>query len=316
MPAFHDDLVIGVDGGGTKTLAWVARRDERSNIVTSGQGQSGPGNPRAVGFEAAQRSIQDAIAKALSAAGRTPGSVASVCFGLAGAGRSAEQQQIAQWASAVGISDRVRVCGDIELVLAAGSEDHTGVALISGTGSMAWGRNSLGETARSGGWGYLFGDEGSAYWIAVEALRTAAKSADHRLLRDSLTAAILTELGAGHPSELIEIVYAPETSRERIASLAKVVFENAASPLAMDILSRAAEELASMVYALHERLKFQSGYSLSLAGSVLLNQPRFIEAVASKLKSKGSEPGQIATISEPVRGAVALAKRNLTDSNG
>src|SRR5438477_9802043 len=83
----------------------------------------------------------------------------AACFGLAGAGREIEQQRIVAWATEQKIARAIRVTGDAEPILAAASSDNSGVALICGTGSMAWGRNAAGKTARCGGWGYLIGDE-------------------------------------------------------------------------------------------------------------------------------------------------------------
>lgn len=309
MSLSNTDLVIGVDGGGTKTVAWVAPRDDDSNTVVLGRGLSGPGNPRAVGFEAAQHSIQEAIAQALADAGRTADSVAATCFGLAGAGRELEQTRITQWALETRLAERVRVTGDAEPILAAGSTDHCGIALISGTGSLAWGRNASGEIAKTGGWGYLIGDEGSAYWIAIEALRAAVQAADQRSPQTELLPALMRELGVTAPPQLIEIIYDPGMTRDRIASLAKIVFEHASDPVVLELTTRGAGELARMVVALSHKLELKAGYSLALAGSLLLNQPQFAEELLRELTLRGANPGHVTYVAEPVRGAVALARR-------
>ena len=113
------DLVIGVDGGGTKTVAWLAPLEDGGDVL--GRGQAGPGNPRAVGFETALANIDAAIDAAFAAAGLPRQTVTSACFGLAGAGRSSEQEHILAWAEQRGIAQRVRVTGDAEPILAAAS---------------------------------------------------------------------------------------------------------------------------------------------------------------------------------------------------
>lgn len=311
MQNSNRDLVIGVDGGGTKTLAWVSPRDDVSNSVVLGRGQAGPGNPRAVGFNAAQQSIANAVSSALTVAGRKPGPVSAICMGIAGAGRADEQAQIEQWARNAKLADRIRVCGDAEPILAAGSQSHTGVALIAGTGSLAWGRNAEGTIARAGGWGYLFGDEGGAYWIALAALRAAAQAADHRRPVNTLLLALMKELDADDPSQLIGIIYSSDMTRDGLASLAKVVFDHASDPVAAGILQDAARELAAMVESVCRQLGLTSGYSLAITGSVLLNQTAYVEQLTASLRERGADPGQIQTVTNPVRGAMALARRIL-----
>jgi N-acetylglucosamine kinase-like BadF-type ATPase len=130
--------IIGVDGGGTKTVAWIAPLDDDMNSVVLGRGQSGPGNPRAVGFEVAQANIAAAIEAAFADAKLPSQTAATACFGLAGAGRAIEQQRIVAWGQQRGIARSVAVTGDAEPILAAASPDNCGIALICGTGSLAW----------------------------------------------------------------------------------------------------------------------------------------------------------------------------------
>src|SRR5689334_7188097 len=153
------DLVIGVDGGGTKTSAWLARLSPSCHGPL-GRGQAGPGNPRAVGFETAPRNIGLAIDEAFAAAGIPPVTLARACLALAGADRPAERAQLEAWGSQRHLAEQLIVTNDAEPILAAGAENGWGVALICGTGSFAFARNAAGQTARCGGWGYLLGDEG------------------------------------------------------------------------------------------------------------------------------------------------------------
>ena len=311
------DLVIGVDGGGTKTVAWLAPLvdDEVDRVL--GRGLAGPGNPRAVGFAVAQANLEQAIAAAFADAGLTRSTVRSACFGLAGAGRAEEQSQIAAWARQQGIAALVRVTGDAEPILAAASPENRGIVLICGTGSLAWGRNGAGETGRSGGWGYLIGDEGSGYAIALAGLRLAVRSADGREPATQLLARFQSSLGAATPEDLIGRVYSPQMTREGIAALAVEVFAAAEEhdELALRVIDAAASELVTMIAVLTRRLKFkEGGYPLAVAGSAILNTPVLQAAMLNELKSRETSPESVVPVAEPVRGAVTLARQLVAGS--
>jgi N-acetylglucosamine kinase-like BadF-type ATPase len=307
-------LIIGVDGGGTKTLAWLAPLDDAQNTIVLGRGHAGPGNPRAAGFDVAQANIAAAIEAAFTDAKLPVTTAAAVCFGLAGAGRESEQTRIANWAVARGIAAKVRVVGDAEPILAAASPENCGIALICGTGSLAWGRNRAGEIARAGGWGYLLGDEGSGYAIALSGLRAAMRAADGRGPPTDLLGALLQKLQADSPEQLIGKVYSSEVTRERLAELASVVFEfRSTDDEAGRIIAAAARELAEMVTTVAAKLGLAAGeYTLAITGGVLLHQLNYLELVSTALlfpwPKPGFWPGRKVTVEDPVRGAVALAR--------
>ena len=127
-------LIVGVDGGATKTVAWLAEADG----AVLGRGLAGPGNPRSVGYAEAERSVDAAIAAAFADAGRAREPVAAAGFTMAGVGRVEERDEIRAWAERAGIAARVVVTDDGESVLAAGVDDGPGVALIAGTGTWPW----------------------------------------------------------------------------------------------------------------------------------------------------------------------------------
>jgi len=307
-----NDLVIGVDGGGTKTVAWLAPLDDSNNTVVLGRGHAGPGNPRAAGFDVAQSNIVLAIEAAFANANLPKSIVAAACFGLAGAGREVEQQRIAAWGKSAGIAARVRVTGDAEPILAAASPDNCGIALICGTGSLAWGRNRAGQIARCGGWGYLLGDEGSGYAIALAGLRAAAKAADGRGEMTALLPRFQNELQAATAQDLIEQVYSPQMTRERLASLAHVVLDSAVrDAIAMRIVVEAASHLADLVNVLRRQLSLASDYCLALTGGVLLNETLLRELTLERIRQQ-APPSEAIRVFDPVLGAVALARQMAT----
>ena len=168
--------LLGVDGGGTATEAWLALPG--GHVL--GRGTSGPSNAKAVGADAARRAIDAAITAAFHAAGMSRAQVDVVCFGLAGFDRPDDRALLAGWSDEAGWGNRLVMVNDGDLVVAAGTPAGWGVGVIAGTGSIAVGRASDGRTARAGGWGHLIGDEGSAYGVVLDALRLVARRWDGR----------------------------------------------------------------------------------------------------------------------------------------
>lgn len=303
------NLVIGVDAGGTKTTAWLAERSA-PDAAPLGVGQGGPGNLRAVGFAAACAEYETALSMAFRSASIPASTAACVCLCVAGAGRPAEQQQLRQWAETKQLAEQIVVTGDAEPVLAAASSENVGIALICGTGSLAWGRNAAGQTGRVGGWGYLFGDEGSGYAIAVAGLRAAAHAADGRSSPTKLLPLFMKRLGASEPSQLIEQIYGSGLNRQQIAGMADIVFAAAKDDqIAGHIVQIAATDMAVMVSSLREKLHLpDSRYDLALAGGVLMHQPTLRVSLCERLKI---DEQRVFSVPEPVAGAVALARTAL-----
>ena len=306
-----DELVLGIDGGATKTVAWLAVRSRRGEPSVVGRGAAGPANPQAIGFDEALRNLDQAIAAAFEDAGVQPGPLAAAVLALAGWDREQNRRVLHRWADERRLAGRFRVVHDALPVLVAGSPEGWGIALISGTGSFAFGQSADGRSARAGGWGYLFGDEGSGYAIALAGLRAAAKSADGRAPATQLVDALLRRLDLREPPELIPTVYRFADDRARIASLADVVTQAAdeGDAQAQGLLDEAAGELAAMVAAVAQHLGFSHGaFPLALTGGVLLGSERLRRALEARLGSLGCGPASVACVREPVAGAVRLAQ--------
>ena len=189
--------LLGVDGGGTSTEAWLAEPGGR----VLGRGKAGPSNAKAVGLPAARQALDAAIRAAFDDAQVTPAPVDVACLGLAGFDRPDDRRLLAGWAEEAHWATRLVLANDGDLVVAAGTPEGWGIGVIAGTGSIAVGRTADGRTARAGGWGHLIGDEGSAYAVVLDALRLVARRADGREPRprdgrDPLTARLCAALGA------------------------------------------------------------------------------------------------------------------------
>src|SRR6185436_5599428 len=192
--------VLGIDSGGTKTLCLLA--DERGLILSEGRG---PGaNLHTAGELAVERVLHDVMASAIGSRTIVP---AAICLGIAGVDREDEMRTVRAVMGRIGHKSRVLVVNDALIALAAGAKDAPAIVIISGTGSIVYGRNAAGEAARAGGWGHMIGDEGSGYWIGREALSAVMRAYDGRGPATRLTAAILAHLNLNDESRLPRIVY-------------------------------------------------------------------------------------------------------------
>lgn len=300
------DLVIGIDGGGTNTRARLA--DWRGEIL--GAGKAGTSNPMHHGVAAAQTELLRAIERAFEAAGRPRERVAVLCMGLGGAGRAREQQELMAWAQ-VELAERVEVVSDGQIVLAAGTPENWGAAVIAGTGSFVYGRNCDGETARAGGWGYLIGDEGSGFDLARGALRAVTQAADGRAQETSLLAAILEFWELDVPADLVTRVYRSGLTHAELAKLAPLVIAEAerGDVVALELIQAAADNLARGVKAVSRALKFGTEpFPLALTGGLLLGAEFYRNKLSDALRRYGCECAPVELVREPVLGAVRLAR--------
>jgi len=295
-------LVLGVDGGGTKTLALVA--DENGNILARGLG--GASNHNAVGFAAACAALEAAIAQALSTVDKP---IESLCLGLAGVGRPADRTHFLAWATDRFPKSKIQVVSDAEILLAAGAPAGPALALICGTGSIVYGRAENGELLRAGGWGYLFGDEGSGFALGAAALRAVMRAYDGRGQSTLLTALVLQRRALTDPQGLIKSIYGAEAPRAEIAALADLV-EQAASqddPVAIALLGEAARELAEAVQAVYRKLG-NSPVPIVLTGSVILNDTHLAAQFHQNCQTIGLRFSATHPVPEPAIGAIRLAK--------
>ncbi len=298
-------FVIGVDGGGSKTVAVLA--DGRMREL--GRGQAGPSNYQVVGIEAAQEAIRTAVRGAFEVAGLPPMPVRTICLGMAGVGRAEDRGWVDELARSAKLAERVIVANDGQLLLWAGTPEGVGVGVISGTGSIAYGRAADGREARNGGWGYIMGDEGSGYWLGRAALQAVAQAADGRGQATSLTGRILKYWGLTQPGELVAKVYRNGTGRVEIAELAGLVFEEAQAgdATALRIEGQAARDLAEMAMLTASRLRLTGMIPCALGGGVLANSTRLAERVVREALKVGVKFSPVKLVSEPVKGALRLA---------
>jgi N-acetylmuramic acid 6-phosphate etherase len=302
------DLVVGVDGGGSRCAAVLARATPGGGLVELGRGRGGAANVLAAGPAAAGASMLAAIEEAFAAAGIPRHPVAMACLGLAGVGRPAERGQAEAWAAGASLAARVVIVTDAELVLAG--EPPWGVALIAGTGSLAIGRAPDGGAARCGGWGPLLGDEGSGYAVAVAALRAVAQMADGRGPSTDLAVRLTRRFAAADAAGLVTILGRVGTSRREIAAAAADVVEaaDAGDAVAAAIVAKAGDELATQVVVVARRLGLPAGgYPLRIAGGLAVHARGLRERVIAALEEAGWPPGEVTLVADPALAAARMA---------
>ncbi|MDP6423857.1 MAG: BadF/BadG/BcrA/BcrD ATPase family protein [Planctomycetota bacterium] len=270
-----DQLVLGIDGGGTKTVARIARHD--APVAVLGEGRAGPSNWLTHGPEVAMQAVIAARDAAFKDAGIANHHANCTCIALAGAGSAAARATVVRHATAAGLADTIRVVHDAEPVLAAAFPDCIGIALLSGTGSIAFGRAADGTTARAGGHGAAAGDLGSAFAIASAAIR----------------ASIVTE-----PPDI--------TDTRSVAALAPAVIAAAQSgnTAAAGILDDAARALAALVRDVARELALEAPIPLALAGGVLVGSES-IRGLFTSALDLDHAPTTI--VENPVDGCLRLA---------
>ena len=199
----------------------------------------------------------------------------------------------------------VRIVHDTQLILAAAGVEH-GIAVISGTGSVAWGRTPNGATARAGGWGYRLGDEGSGYWVARQAVRHALELVDGGRRPDRLARQLAAACGLPDSGQLLDHFY-DRPERRYWAGHSRLVFELAGNgdPVSAEIVSQAGAALVRLVRTVGTRLGIME--PVVLGGGLLVHQPLLQDLVRSGLDTAGYTGSRVLT-HHPVQGAVNLAR--------
>lgn len=211
-------FVIGIDGGGTKSKLHLA--DLSGNTIVELLG--GPTNLYSMGAESVELELKNLISQAMESSKLILSNCEAFCLGNSGADRPEEKLLFQNMLVKFGIRGKIIITNDAETALVAGSGKREGVVIISGTGSLAYGINSLGEKARSGGWGHIAGDEGSGYEIGIMAIKAALRSYDGREPSTILLPQIMKELELERPEQLIRFIY-QQAGKQDIAALTKVV---------------------------------------------------------------------------------------------
>jgi N-acetylglucosamine kinase len=298
-------LFLGVDGGQSGTAAVIG--DETGRVL--GTGEAGPCNHAAAGEGRAklERAVAGSLADACAQAGLDPAAATfdAACFGMSGGPE--DKQAILSEILPVA---KLVVTHDALIALSGATAGEPGVVTISGTGSIAFGRNAAGEIARAGGWGFLFGDEGSGFDIVRQAVRAALRFEEGWGPETALHRVLVAEAGARDANDLVHRLYTEDWPRPRASLMAKTVDGVAleGDPVAREILLNAAQQLATLAVSVRRRL-FGSGeaapvcYIGGVFGSRMLVE-RFRQLVELEEGSRVAAPRY-----DPAAGALLEAYR-------
>jgi N-acetylglucosamine kinase-like BadF-type ATPase len=298
-------IFLGIDGGGSKTSCLIG--DETSVL---GTGTGGASNVVRVGEAQARESLAGAIRQACTVAHLNPSQIGGVCVGLAGAARP-EISEVVRRIVAEIVPGRVEVVGDNVIALEAAFGDGPGVIVIAGTGSIVYGRNREGQTARAGGWGFAISDEGSGHWIGRTAAAAAIGAWDENPEQDLRLIDMLTKSWRLQTIEQL-VPAANATPPPDFAALFPVVLSLADSGdrIARDVLTQAGTQLANLAGILLRRLfPHAEAVPVAMSGGVFGSSALVRQVFYNSLHS--AHPGVVINpnVIEPVRGALDLARK-------
>jgi N-acetylglucosamine kinase-like BadF-type ATPase len=305
-----------VDGGGTKTTALIA--DVKGNHII--ESESGSSNYKSIGVKSAKENINNAVISVIENLGlRNKHKLIfkSTCFGLAG-NDSNEDAKIYKEIIFNDVIEKyldrnkIIICNDTRIGLAAGSDSKNGVMIICGTGSNCYGINEQGREAKVNGWDYILGDEGSGYAIGIKALRALMRAYDGRGESTLLSKTILENLNIKDISELIKWAYSYSFSKDRIAAITKTVCKTAemGDKISKKILKEEADEAIISVKTVVDKLGLaDKEFDLVFVGNVFKCEKYFKSVLMRKLKSKFTKINFKPLTKKPVEGAIKLALR-------
>ncbi|MCP6759654.1 MAG: ATPase [Fischerella sp. CENA71] len=315
--------VLGIDGGGSKTVCILMNHQQE--II--GRGEAGASNYQVIGVEAAITSIQTAIIAALNKTEKI--TVEAICLGLAGVGRSTDIEIIKnvvdylQSSNYIPIvwslkSSNIIITNDALIALVGGIGKDVGIVVAAGTGSIVLGQNQQGDIKRVGGWGYLLGDEGSAYKIAVAGMQAALKSYDGREMQTRIVEDLKQHLSLANIEDLIEVIYRRGWGVKETAALAPIIDRAAAAgdEVANQIIDGAVQELVKATSTVINAI-FNSGEVLEIVttGSVWQGQCKMHERFSASIFKKFPAAKVIWPRFEPAYGAGLLALKSLLTSS-
>lgn len=295
-------IVVGVDGGGSRTRAMVADETGRELVTVEG----GPSAVRPGESERSADVIAATIRDALTACHLSDCIPKVLCVGVAGVGREAEREALWQALIRRNIAEDVAVHPDAVIALDDAFGDGAGLLVISGTGSVGYGRGPAGTFARCGGWGPDCGDEGSGAWIGRRALSIVTAAHDAREPETLLTGAILTAAEVNEVADLV--AWSARATPATFAALAPVVMSVAQGGdlRANSLITLAVEELVLHARTLARQLfgDERAAVPLALGGGLLAKGTLLRKRMSNRLKT--AVPGAQTRDDEviPVRGAM------------
>ncbi len=309
---------LGIDGGGTRTTAWLS--DDKGHILA--RAVVGPTNPLKVGFEATERELLRAVREVLRRvrrAGAAPGlspagpggapkmAFEAVCVGLAGVDRPQVHGRLFRWLRRAIPARHHWLTSDADIALRAAIGKSPGVIVISGTGSIAYGRDDRGRVLRSGGWGVPFDDFGSGYDLGRKAIIAALRDYDGRGPYTQLTQKVCRALKI---PDITQVVLKRLTPKD-VAALFPLVLDAARrrDAVALALCDAAGRDLAELAVALLRRMGWlRRVVPVVYAGGVFRASLRIRRSVTRHLRRQARLARVLLIRHPPVEGALAMAR--------
>lgn len=302
-------LFAAVDGGGTKTAIVVV--NENGDEIA--RGTTTTSNAAVVGHERAGATLHQLLTSTAESCGADL-PFQSLWCGLSGSDRPEDHRRLRPQLEDLALD--LRMTNDAELAM-GGLPNEVGVAMVSGTGSVAFGRNAEGTRARAGGWGHIFSDEGSGYDMARQALRAFAAEIDGYGEQTSLTPRLMQHWDLTDPFTMINRVYDPNTTKGDIAALSRIVVDEAGrgDAVASGIISRAAMDLGTLGKAVARRLELRPELSLALVGGMLNHVEPFRQQVIEQFSGEWSLTS-VELVNDPALTAARSLAATWKEANG
>jgi N-acetylglucosamine kinase-like BadF-type ATPase len=259
--------IIGLDGGGTKTQGVLI--DAEGRLLARAVGESS--NIQAIGAQRLGENLASLVQELASTAGCRPADIDHLYAGLAGAGRPADREAISSLVVSQGLAKNHTIDTDASAALAGAFGGGPGIIVISGTGSICFGKDEKGSVYRCGGWGFKLGDEGSGHYIGQQALIAALKDLDGRGPRTQLRTHFEKRYELSSIDLIISQIYSDKIDRTELASNAPAVFAAAeqGDEAARGIVESAGREIGKLVAAAAKRMGREGGHvAVALIGSV------------------------------------------------
>ena len=297
---------IGINGGGSKTMFAIS--DESGKIL--GTALAGSAFYKQIGEEGVIDLLRNGVAEVCRFAEGDATDIASVCFGMPAWGESPVNDKIIEEKILSTFQEwNIHIVNDCEVGWAGSLELYPGINIVAGTGSIAFGKNEEGVTARCGGWSEWFGDEGSGYWLGVKCVQLFSRQSDGRDERGPLYEIVRKELNLSVDEEIIDLFEQEYLhKRDKIASLQKLLLQAAkeGDVYAVDTYAQAAKELYDIVCGVKKKIFADKKCLVSCSGGIFKTGDVIRKPFRKLLEADGMELTE--SKAEPYVGAVLLAK--------
>jgi glucosamine kinase len=294
---------LGIDGGGSKTTCLLG--DESAVLASASSAGS---NPIRVGEERSRQALQAAVREACGAAKVEPSEISRTCIGMAGAARPQIEKQVRAVLTDL-VGGEVEIAGDMVIALEAAFRGGPGLVVVAGTGSIAYGRNERGQTARAGGWGFAISDEGSGHWIGRAAVATAMRA--HDLGENSiLVSSIMNSWHLGSRDDVVRAANAipPPDFAELLPQV--LAAAGSGDSGANEILTHAGTELVQLARIVADRLWHgRQAFRVATCGGVFQNSAVVRQVFSNSLRSLHPQAQIESKVVEPAQGALWLARK-------